>query len=213
MEVIAEDANIRILKIDVGGTTWPNSYLVTCQQTGQSALIDVPTKADVVFDQTKNTIIKYGLFTHNHNDFLPALGKLRSVAGMSICGHPEDFDKYLISLDLRLKHGDIITLGKLEIKVIHTPGHTNGSLCILTEKYLFSGDTLLPGRPGYTASPSNFEQIMKSLVERVFTLPEETVVYPGHGNSTLIGKEKNSSKLFLAQVHAGLCGDVFWLKK
>ena len=213
MQVMAEDVNIRIVKMDVAGTTWPNWYLVTCLQTGESALIDFPVKTEVALNQTKNTILKYVLLTHNHNDYLPALGKLKSKMGTSACGHPDDFDKYLIPLDIRLKNGDMLTLGNLEIKVIHTPGHTNGSLCFLIGKYLFSGDTLLLGRPGYTASPSDFEQIMKSLVERVFILPEETVVYPGHGNSTLISKEKNDSRLFLTQTHsAGLCGDVLWVK-
>ena len=150
--------------------------------------------------------------THNHNDYLPVLAKLKSAMRTSVCGQTEDFDKYLIPLDRELKDGDKITLGRLEVKAIYTPGHTNGSLCFLVGKCLFSGDTLLPGGPGYTASPADFEGIMKSLTERIFVLPDDTMVYPGHGNSMVLGQEKNMFTIFSAQPHStGLCGDVFWL--
>lgn len=212
MEVMAEDANIRIMKIDVGGTTWPNSYLITCLQTGESALVDVPAKAEMVLDQIKNTVLKYILMTHNHNDYLPALTKMKSTMKTLVCGQTEDFDKYLIPLDVELKNGDMIALGKLEIRAIYTPGHTDGSMCFLVGRYLFSGDILLPGGPGYTASPDDFEDIMKSLTERVFVLPDDTMIYPGHGNSMVLGQEKGGFAIFSAQSHSpGLCGDVLWV--
>ncbi len=212
MVIIADDENIRISKLDVGGTTWPNSYLVRCLQTGESALIDISGKTETIIDQTKNETLKYILMTHNHNDYVPALAKLKSAMKISVYGQAEDFDKYLIPLDMELKDGDMITFGKLKVKAIYTPGHTKGSCCFLVEKYLFSGDTLLPGGPGYTASPADFERIMRSLTERIFVLPDDTMVCPGHGIPTVMGKEKNEFAVFSTRPHStGLCGDVLWL--
>jgi len=104
-------------------------------------------------------------------------------------------------------------VGKVKIKVIYTPGHTPGSVCFLIQDHLFAGDTLFPGGPGRTDSPEDFQLILKSINEKLFGLPDETQVYPGHGEFTTIGKEKTEYSVFLSRKHEpGLCGDVSWLK-
>jgi len=96
--------------------------------------------------------------------------------------------------------------------VLHTPGHTPGSLCLLSGKHLFSGDTLFPGGPGKTGNPAAFEQIINSITEKLFILPDETLVYPGHGEDTVLGKEKQEFAVFSSRPRTpGLCGDVLWL--
>ena len=94
--------------------------------------------------------------------------------------------------DVCLQDGDIITLGNLKFKVIHTPGHTEGSMCLYTEGLLISGDTLFKGTWGRTDLPtSSFESIIHSIEDKLMTLPDETIIYPGHGKSSIIKDEKN----------------------
>ena len=102
-------------------------------------------------------------------------------------------DKIELEADSRVDDNDLIHLGDLEFRVIHTPGHTAGgsSLYCEEEKMLFSGDTLFRGTWGRTDLPtSNFEAIIKSITEKLMILPDETIVYPGHGKSTMIKDEK-----------------------
>ena len=94
-------------------------------------------------------------------------------------------------IDEYVKDGDIVKLGNLEIKVIHTPGHTQGGVCFYINGCLFSGDTIFKESVGRCDLPGgNFDQIVKSIEEKIFTLPEETIIYPGHGKTTTVAWEK-----------------------
>jgi glyoxylase-like metal-dependent hydrolase (beta-lactamase superfamily II) len=213
METINETKNISIGQLDVGGSMWANSYLVTCNQTGESVLVDAPGKADLVLGQIREKNLKYVLMTHNHSDHIGALTKLKSTLRIPVYGHTDDASGYPVPLDMELTDTDVVNFGNLEVKVFHTPGHTRGSLCFLVGEFLFSGDTLFPGGPGYTASPNNLQLIIKSITNKIFNLPDDTIVYPGHGASTMLGKEKDEFKTFSSRLHlSDLCGDVLWLK-
>jgi hydroxyacylglutathione hydrolase len=213
MEIINETKNIRIGQLDVGGSMWANSYLITCTQTEESVLIDAPGKADQLLGQIREKNLKYVLMTHNHSDHIGALVKLKSTLKIPVYGHTDDASGYPVPLDIELTDTDIVTFGKLEVNVFHTPGHTNGSLCFLVGKFLFSGDTLFPGGPGYTASPAGFQLVVRSITSKIFNLPDDTIVYPGHGASTVLGKEKDEFKAFSSRPQSSdLCGDVLWLK-
>ena len=99
----------------------------------------------------------------------------------------------VIQVDSRVDDGDLIHLGNLEFRVIHTPGHTSGGSCLYCEeeKLLFSGDTLFRGTWGRTDVPTgNFEDVINSITKKLMVLPDETIVYPGHGKSTMIREEK-----------------------
>ena len=112
-----------------------------------------------------------------------------------------------------LTDGEAITFGNIRLAVMHTPGHTPGSLCFFTEGYLISGDTLFPDGPGKTGSPSDFRQIVESLKNKIFVLPDDTQVFAGHGDHTVLGKEKQAFMAFSARPHdPNLCGDVLWSK-
>jgi hydroxyacylglutathione hydrolase len=213
MDLIAETINIRIGQLDVGGHMLANAYLITCNQTGESALIDAPGKAGLVLEQLRERNLKYVLMTHNHRDHIGALSELKSRLKIPVYGHADDASGYPVSLDKELTDWEILALGNQDVRVFHTPGHTDGSLCFLIGNFLFSGDTLFPGGPGYTASPDNFRSIIKSITGKLFNLPDNTIVYPGHGTSTVIGKEKEGYKAFSAKPYASdLCGDVLWSK-
>ena len=105
-----------------------------------------------------------------------------------------------------------VSLGNLKFEVLYTPGHTQGSLCFRAGRYLISGDTIFPGGPGKTRSPAAFKQIIESITGKILVLPDDTQIYPGHGDSTVLKKEKDEFTIFSSRPHnPDLCGDVLWL--
>jgi glyoxylase-like metal-dependent hydrolase (beta-lactamase superfamily II) len=112
---------------------------------------------------------------------------------------------------LILEDGDTLKLGTVKMLVLHTPGHSPGSICLLTGKHLFAGDTLFPGGPGHTANPATFKLIINSITQKLFVLPDNTNVYPGHGAGTTIGRAKQEFAEFSSRSHTDdLYGDVTW---
>jgi glyoxylase-like metal-dependent hydrolase (beta-lactamase superfamily II) len=197
MSVIVEDDNIRIEKLSLGpfGT---NTYLLICQKTRNSVVVDAPGEADKVLDRLEGTQPRYILMTHNHMDHVEALADLKSALNVPLAAHAADADSLPVKPE--------------QLLVLHTPGHTPGSLCFLTDKYLISGDTIFPGGPGKTWSPAEFKKIVESLSTKIFTLADDTEVYPGHGDGTVVKKEKQNFEAFSAKPHdQNLCGDVVWL--
>jgi glyoxylase-like metal-dependent hydrolase (beta-lactamase superfamily II) len=158
-----------------------NSYIMTCLTTGDSVVFDAPGDAPKILGQLELTNPKYILMTHNHMDHTGALAELKSALNVPLGAHAA------------------------------TPGHTPGSLCFYTEGYLISGDTLFPDGPGKTGSPADFSQIVQSLKDKIFVLPDDTQVFAGHGDDTVLGKEKQAFEAFSARPHdPDLCGDVLW---
>jgi glyoxylase-like metal-dependent hydrolase (beta-lactamase superfamily II) len=117
-----------------------------------------------------------------------------------------------IAPDVELSEGMTIPLGDYTTRVLHLPGHTPGSTGLLIETDLFGGDTLFPGGPGRTDSPDDLVRIVKTLKEKLFVLPGDTAVYPGHGAVTTIGREREASRGFVTRVEAGWrgSGDLTW---
>jgi hydroxyacylglutathione hydrolase len=104
-----------------------------------------------------------------------------------------------------------LMVGGLTVHVIHTPGHTPGSVALEIGKYLFAGDTIFPGGPGHTNTPEEFQKIIKTITEKILPLPDNTLVLPGHGPSTTIKKVKKEYAGFPARTHSpDMCGDVTW---
>jgi glyoxylase-like metal-dependent hydrolase (beta-lactamase superfamily II) len=160
----------------------------------------------------ENTDPGYILLTHDHMDHTGALSALRSKLGVPLASHILDSASISPAPEISLEDSATISLGNLEFRVLHTPGHTPGSLCFLNGRYLFSGDTLFPGGPGKTGSPAAFQQIIVSLNQKIFVLPDDTQIYPGHGDITDLEKEKEAYAVFSSRQHSpDLCGDVVWL--
>ena len=211
MAIVANDENIQLERIETA-PFGSNAYIIICKATRESVLIDAPGEAIQIEERLKGTFPKYILITHNHMDHTGALKQLKSRLNVPIAIHPSDADYLPSSPDITLTDGEIVTFGNVELTVIHTPGHTPGSLCFLTGKYLISGDTIFPGGPGKTDTPGDFKQIIKSISEKVFVLPDGVLVYPGHGDSTVLKKEKEEFAIFSSRPQApNLCGDVTWL--
>ncbi len=211
MVLVAEDNSIKIEKLETKpfGT---NAYVIVCRQTGDSVLIDAPAEADAILEMLRGTNPRYILLTHNHIDHTGALSELHSRLKVPVAAHPRGARKLPSTPDILLNDGDIVSFGKVKIEVLHTPGHSLGSVCFRTGKYLLSGETIFPGGPGITGSPAELKQIIESITERIFVLPDETKIYPGHGDYTTLKKEKDEFAIFSSRTHnPNLCGDVIWL--
>jgi len=210
MTNVIKDEDIQIEKIELGpfGT---NAYILICRHTNESVVVDAPADAGKLLELLKGTRPKYILITHNHMDHTGALAELKSTLDLPIAAHADDAGRLPVPADQLLSDGDVISFGEIKLSVLHTPGHTPGSICFLTGSYLIAGDTLFPGGPGRTGSPADFKKVMDSLTTKIFVMPDDTRVFSGHGNSTILGKERQAFELFSAKTHEpNLCGDVLW---
>lgn len=210
MATVVKNDAIRLERCELGpfGT---NSYIMTCLKTGDSVVFDAPGDAPTILGQLKQTNPRYILMTHSHMDHTGALAQFKSALNVPIAAHTADAGRLPIEPDSLLADGQVIAFGNIQLTAIHTPGHTPGSLCFYTKGYLISGDTLFPDGPGKTGSPSDFRQIVESLKNKIFVLPDDTQVFPGHGTHTILGKEKQAFEAFRARPHdPNLCGDVQW---
>jgi glyoxylase-like metal-dependent hydrolase (beta-lactamase superfamily II) len=172
-----------------------NVYLLVSPQTREAVLIDASDDAERLAREAAalKARVRMILLTHGHSDHWGALGHLRDMWGVPVGIHLADADMLPLTPNFALTDSQRIGLGAGDIQVIHTPGHTPGGVCFLADGCLFSGDTLFPGGPGATKQPlGDFPLIMTSLREKLFTLPDSTMVLPGHGKPTTIGAERPS---------------------
>jgi glyoxylase-like metal-dependent hydrolase (beta-lactamase superfamily II) len=170
-----------------------NVYLLVCPRTRDAVLVDASGDAEQVLNEVRQAQarVRMILMTHGHADHWGALGRLRDTLGASVGIHLSDADMLPLTPNFALSDGQRIAFGAASLDVLHTPGHTPGSVCFLSDGQLFSGDTLFPGGPGATKPPlGDFPLIMRSLREQLFRLPDETSVFPGHGDPTNIGRER-----------------------
>ena len=211
MGVVVKDNNIQIERLELGPFA-TNAYIIICQQTGDSVLIDAPSSAGTIMERLKGTNPKYILLTHNHMDHTGALSELHSKLKVPLGVHAADSKNLPSPPERLLNDGDVVLFGKAKLEVLHTPGHTPGSLCFKIGKFLVSGDTIFLGGPGKTGSPADFRAIIKSITDKICVLPDDTQIYPGHGDSTTIKEAKSEFAVFSARCHApNLYGDVLWL--
>jgi glyoxylase-like metal-dependent hydrolase (beta-lactamase superfamily II) len=210
MVIVARDESVRIDRIELGPLA-TNAYVVTCQETRDSVLIDAPPGVDRILKTLEGTNPRYILITHAHSDHVGALSELRLALNIPVAAHAADNAILPVTATLLLDDCDVVSFGNIQIKVLHTPGHTLGSLSFYTGKYLLGGDTIFPGGPGKTSSPYSFRLIIESITSKIFPLPDDTVVFPGHGEPTTLKKERKAFEGFSSRPHdPGLCGDVLW---
>lgn len=188
-----------------------NCYIINDEETKETMVIDPAGEIDNIIGVLNilEANLRYIYLTHCHADHIGAVEELKKQKGGIILIHKDDYDGLLdpevnlsgimskrsisIEADSRVNDGDILHIGDLEFRVIHTPGHTKGGsgLYCEQEKMLFSGDTLFKGMWGRTDLPtSNFADIINSISTKLLVLPEDTIVYPGHGISTRLEEEE-----------------------
>lgn len=204
-----EDQRPLVACITVGAYQ-ENCYLYACPETLEAVIIDPGDEAQRILDRIQELafIPRYIINTHGHFDHICAIDEISSVYPVPLAIHPADVPMYtdeeiarkhrraspLVKRqpDLLLREGDTITFGTLTLEVVHTPGHTPGGICLVSRPYcVFSGDTLFRRSIGRTDFPGgDYEQIVVSIREKLYTLDEELVVFPGHGEPTTIIEEK-----------------------
>ena len=183
-----EGEDLIVRKIEVG-TMENNVYVLECPETHEALLVDCCFEADTILAACEGANVVGIVQTHGHFDHVQALPELKERLGVPVYAHPGD--EYPVAVDQVLCDGDSIPFGNREVTVLHTPGHTPGGICLHHGRHLVSGDTLFPGGPGNTWKDKQaFAQIIESIKTKLFVLPDDTAVYPGHGNDTTMGAEK-----------------------
>ncbi|MCD5390691.1 MBL fold metallo-hydrolase [candidate division NPL-UPA2 bacterium] len=201
------------IKSMVVGPLEANCYLVTDEETKEAIIIDPGAEGEKIrrLIEKGGLVPAYIVNTHGHIDHIGANGYLKEkLKDIKISIHPADAQMLINPLqnlasfagevnhspqaDLMLEDGYEINLGKLSLKVIHTPGHTPGGICLAIEGKVFTGDTLFAGSVGRTDLPGgSMDSLCRSIREKLLTLPDETIVYPGHGPLSTIGRERENN--------------------
>lgn len=184
------DTDFEIHKVVVGPMD-NNVFVLRCRHSGDAVLIDAANEHERLLDLAKALGVRRVVETHGHWDHIQAIPAMRD-AGYSVSVTTQDAGM-LPTYDEILGDDEVIEVGELRLRTIHTPGHTPGSICFRIEgkPVLFSGDTLFPGGPGATSfEGGDFPTIITSIEDRLFsTLSADTLVLPGHGDDTTIGAE------------------------
>lgn len=186
-----EDAQVEIHRYVVGPID-NNVFVLRCKQTGEALLVDAANEQDQLLACCKQLGVRQVVETHGHWDHIQAVPALRD-AGYEVAVASADAGM-LPAYDLVLEDEAAIDVGRLKIYTIATPGHTPGSMCFLISgsPVVLTGDTLFPGGPGNTQSElGDFPLILDSIDRRLFArFPDDTLVMPGHGADTTIGRER-----------------------
>jgi glyoxylase-like metal-dependent hydrolase (beta-lactamase superfamily II) len=185
-----ETTDVRIDKYVVGPFE-NNVFVVRDKGTGEAVIIDAANEHELLLEVSRATGVRRVLTTHGHWDHIQAVTAMRD-AGIDV-GVAEADAAMLPSYDFTIPDDDVITVGGLRLRTIHTPGHTPGSTCFLLEGHpvVFSGDTLFPSGPRNTKfENASFDEIIGSIDRRLFTLDPATLVLPGHGLDTTVGTER-----------------------
>jgi glyoxylase-like metal-dependent hydrolase (beta-lactamase superfamily II) len=193
--------SLSITKISVGPMD-NNAYLLVCRSTNEALLIDAANEpdrlADLVGADDGRPELNHLVTTHRHHDHWQALGAVAGMFQTRQIAHPLDAPELPIPMDDLVEHGDTVAFGDAELEVVHLRGHTPGSIALVYRDpgagghpHVFTGDSLFPGGHGRTTSTEDHLQLMDDLEERIFgPLPDETWVYPGHGDDTTLGRER-----------------------
>lgn len=171
-----------------------NCYILTSPRTRETVIIDPAAEAEKVLRAIQGESVKYILMTHGHMDHIGALEEVQDATHAPVGIHEQEARALRRKPDFFLQDGQVLTFGDVSLKALHTPGHSPGAVCFLTGNVLFSGDTIFPNGPGNTAIPrADYQEILRSIHSKIFVLPEDTIIYPGHGLETTVGREKSTS--------------------
>lgn len=192
---VRELAHLMITKLSVGEMD-NNAYLLRCRRTDEQLLVDAANEPDRLLDTIGRDGLARVVTTHRHADHWQGLDAVVGATAAETVAGEADAPEIPVRTDRTVSHGDRVSVGECELEVVHLVGHTPGSIALLYDDpagtpHLFTGDSLFPGGVGKTWSQEDFETLLDEVSTKVFDrLPDETWVYPGHGDDTTLGVER-----------------------
>jgi glyoxylase-like metal-dependent hydrolase (beta-lactamase superfamily II) len=204
-----------VIKIGPLGPYNNNAYIIADRGSKQALFVDAPIGSAKAIDVAKSYTVERIVMTHRHGDHWAEIDGVKSGTGAPAYCHDADRAPYAQKVAGTIGDADELTIGETRVRVLHTPGHTPGSICLLVPAaggdVLISGDTLFPGGPGRSDNPAALQEMIASIKKSLLPLPDAVRVYPGHGDNTTIGDAKKQYAIFASKEHApDLCGDVTW---
>jgi len=173
-----------------------NCYLVSDAATREAVVIDPGMPADKIAEQASGLTVRYILATHCHPGHVGGKDDVKAITGGETGIHSADAKQFLRSADRYLLDGDELDFGEFKIQVLHTPGHTPGSVCFVIANHAFVGDTILAGGIGRQMPETDLRRQMMSIGTRLLRLPPATALYPGHGPATSLERELAQNPIF-----------------
>jgi glyoxylase-like metal-dependent hydrolase (beta-lactamase superfamily II) len=173
-----------------------NAYVVSCASTKEAVIIDPGLPAEKIVEQAAGLKVKFILATHCHPGHVGGKDDVKAATGGETALHSADAKQFLRSADRYLIDGDELEFGEFKVNVIHTPGHTPGSLCYVIANHAFVGDTILAGGIGRQMPETDLRRQMMSIGTKLLRLPVQTALYPGHGPATSLERELAQNPIF-----------------
>jgi glyoxylase-like metal-dependent hydrolase (beta-lactamase superfamily II) len=187
-------AKLSILKVKLDREV--NGYVVADSSTKEAVVIDPGLPVEKIAEQLKGLKVLYILATHCHPGHVAGKDALKEITGGETGLHSADAKQFLRSADRYLLDGDELEFGEFKLSVLHTPGHTPGSVCFLVANHAFVGDTLLAGGIGKQTPETDLRRQMMSIGTKLIRLPLTTALYPGHGPATSLERELAQNPIF-----------------
>ena len=173
-----------------------NSYIVSDATSKDAVVIDPGQPAEKILEQAGGLTIRYILATHGHPGHVGGKDDVKAVTGGETGIHSADAKQFLRSADRYLVDGDELDFGEFKVHVLHTPGHTPGSVCFVIANHAFVGDTILAGGIGRQMPETDLRRQMMSIGTKLLRLPPSTALYPGHGPATSLERELAQNPIF-----------------
>jgi len=173
-----------------------NGYVLSCASTKEAVVIDPGLPADKLADQVKGLKVRFIVATHCHPGHVAGKDELKELVGGETALHSADAKQFLRSADRYLLDGDELEFGEFKLSVLHTPGHTPGSVCLVVANHAFVGDTILAGGVGKPSPETDVRRQMMSIGTKLLRLPLSTALYPGHGPATSLERELAQNPIF-----------------
>jgi glyoxylase-like metal-dependent hydrolase (beta-lactamase superfamily II) len=211
MTQVYADADVTVELVGPLGPFANNAYVLRPAGGGAATVVDAPAGAEAIVAALAGTPVERIVVTHSHRDHWDGFEVLRAYTQAPVFASERETELDAARGVQPLADGASFTVGPARVEVIHTPGHTPGSICLRVAGALLTGDTLFPGGPGHSRSPEALAQEIASITGRLYGLPDATLVLPGHGDGTTIGASRAEYAVFAARPHAPeLHGDVLW---